>query len=273
MRRTFLLAAIVYPLAAVLAFAQPPDASDKMPVIAESGGVEIDSIKIVREKASGAAKGADLTFMELDLWFAGDVSKESGGYVVHVTELDAILDDAGTDLSPESRRRFLDVLKAPVPVRESQITRGKAGPVVNLKLDAPARNVLRLKSIKGKATVSQSAVERLQFQDLAGMQGKSLEHASLADFPVKATVQVEDGKTLVKLEVPTPHERLVTWGLVKKNRMLSADMESVGLEGDMTILTASYEGDLVENHSLGLMLTMPNASREFEFNFEDVELP
>jgi hypothetical protein len=93
------------------------------------------------------------------------------------------------------------------------------------------------------------------------------------DFPVKATVQVEDGKTLVKLEVPTPHERLLTWGLVKNNRMLTPNSEGVGLEGEMTVLSASYEGDLAKDHSLGLMLAMPNASREFEFNFEDVELP
>jgi len=255
------------------AFAQPPDDDGKTPVIAESGGVEIASIKVVRHKASGAAKGADLTNMELELWFGAEATKPSSDYVVHVTELAAIEDDTGKSLAPKNRRDFMDFLKAPVPARETSMTRGKAGPVVHFMLDAPDRSATRLKSIKGKAVVSQSSYERLQFKDLASMQGGSLEHASLADFPVRPTVKVEDGKTIVTLEVPSPHDRLVAWGLVRNNRMIEPDSEGVATGEDISTLDATYEGDLVKDCTLGIMLAQPNASRLFEFEFKDVELP
>lgn len=256
-------------------FAQPPDDDGKTPVIAESGGVEIASIKVVRHKASGAAKGADLTNMELELWFGAEATKPGSDYVVHVTELAAIEDDTGKSLAPESRREIMYFLKAPVPARETTMTRGKAGPVVHFKLDAPNRGATRLKSIKGKAVVSQSSYERLQFKDLATMQGQPIEHASLADFPVRSTVKVEDGNTIVTLEVPRPHDRLITWGLVKGNRMMEPNFEEqrASNDGRITTLGATYEGDLVKDCTLGIMLAQPNASRLFEFEFKDVELP
>jgi hypothetical protein len=267
--------ALALALQASSSIGQQPRNNDKTPVIAESSGVEIQSIKVVRQKVSGAAKSADFTNMELELWIAGDATEPGGDYLVHVTEFSVIEDDAGKNLAPKKRLAIMDFLKAPVPARETAMTRGKAGPVVRFTLDAPEKSATRLKSIKGKAAVSQSSYDRLQFKDLATMQGQSLEHASLSDFPVKATVKFDDGNTTVTLEVPTPHERIVAWGLVKGNRMIDPSSEGEGQTNEEGIATlgATYEGDLVKDCTLGIMLAQPNANRLFEFEFKDVELP
>src|SRR5690349_16861788 len=70
--------------------------SDSTPVIARSGDIEVSSIKIIREKASDAAKGADLTNMQLELWLTRKWSQDAPrSYLVKILELAPIEDNTG----------------------------------------------------------------------------------------------------------------------------------------------------------------------------------
>lgn len=264
----FLLCATIS-LTCSLSFGQ----AEKTPVIATSGNVEIDSIKIVREVASDAAVNADLTNMQISLWFAGNPAAMNSRYLVRFVELESIQDDAGSELLPDRRRELMKFLKEPARIGESKQARGKAGPVVHINLDAPVRNALHLKSIKGTAIVSQPSFDRLQFEDLASMNDKALEHESLAEFPVRATVRLEDGDTVVVLKVPEQHEMLITWGLVKNGRMLEPNSEGVGTEDGTSTLECTYGGDVIKDCTLGLMIAKPDQSISYRFEFKDVPLP
>lgn len=75
---------------------EPKQATDRVPVIATSGQVEIASIRITREKVSDAAKEADLTNMQIELWLTQSAATGSpGNYLVKLVELGPIEDDTG----------------------------------------------------------------------------------------------------------------------------------------------------------------------------------
>lgn len=272
MFRSKVLGLVLTTICSVIVYGQ--DANNiNTPPIAESGGAEIESIKIVRQKVSGAAASADLTNMEVRIWLANDDFAADERFVLQVTELAAIEDSAGNALLREHRRKRMNYLDGEVPVRETLSRDGRSGPVVTLLLDAPERSASTIKSIKGKAIVSRSKIARLEFKDIAAMNHKLLEHETLSNFPIRATVEQSDNKTILKLEVSPQHERLIAWGLVKRNRMLSPHSESESLENEVTILEASYDGDVVGDCSLGLKVAEPVDGELFEFEFNDLELP
>lgn len=265
--KSCIYATVLFFVTSVL-FAQQPD---RTPVIATSGDVEISAIRIARQKVSDAAKEADLTNMEIDLWFT---SKAEGGPfrgLLKVIELAAIEDDTGKLLSTKARLDALPFLNREVSADQSSIARGKTGPVIRVLLDAPAREAKAIKSIKGKAVVSRSSVARLEFKDLSAISGKPLDHPKLKGFKIEPTIKVEDGDTVLTLRLPADHARLVFWGLVKDGGVLSWNSESSadgGKEQDKT-----YPGDQMKDSFLGLMIAEPSEPRTLDFNFQNVELP
>src|SRR5262245_5953014 len=75
-----------------------------------SNGVEIEEIQIVRSTALGAAKEADLTNMQLGLWFSADRETKNSRStpLIHLQELSAIEDDTGRVLSTDKRLKQIE---------------------------------------------------------------------------------------------------------------------------------------------------------------------
>lgn len=244
---------------------------DRTPAIATSGDVEIESIRIVRAKASDAAKEADLTTMEIQLWLAATADKRPDETLLKVEDLGPIEDDTGKLLSTKKRLDRLAFLHGEVGGTQYNTMRGKAGPVISLVLEVPARQATTIRSIKGKAVVSPSTSSRLEFKDLSAISGKPLDHPKLKNLSIQPTIEVKKGETVLTLRVPVQHERLKLWGLVKDGEMPQPESES-SMEGG-TVLTATYRGDLSKESSLGIVIAEPGSPKVMEFNFKNVELP
>jgi hypothetical protein len=127
-------------------------AQETIRIVPASGGVELEEIHIVRRTALGAVKEADLTNMQLGLWFAGDweAKEHDSPPLIHLQSLSAVEDDTGRLLSTDKRLKQIEYLRGEVRGNTWKSSGGKQGPVVNLLLEAPARGANKLKAIKGK---------------------------------------------------------------------------------------------------------------------------
>jgi hypothetical protein len=240
-----------------------------LPVIATSGRVDVEDIRISRRRASGQAKHADLTNMEVSLWLTSKT--EPPEYMmVQVTELDPIHDNTGKLLTTPARLDALPFLKKDFRVNQHQSKGDRNGPVIDLLIDAPAREATTIKSIKGTAVVSQVNAVRIDFKDLAAINQKTLDDPKLKDFKIEVEIAVIEGDTELKLRVPPSHERLMWWGLVTNARR-TVPISSEGRSGDT--LTKKYAGDKTKGTFLGIVMAEPTNSQEMQFHFKDIELP
>ena len=91
-------------------------ADETVRIAASSGGVELDEIHINRRAALGAVKKADLTNMQLGLWFAADWELKSNRFppLIHLQALSAVEDDTGRLLSTEGRLKEIEYLRGEV---------------------------------------------------------------------------------------------------------------------------------------------------------------
>jgi hypothetical protein len=251
---------------------RPP--SDATGIIAESGGAEVDEIKIVRRKV---AKHADILDMTLGLWLPLNGTFSTGDkYLVQLTELNPIKDDAGRLLSTKRPPLFQswEVGEGEVEAGTTKIMRGQQGPVLTLVLDAPARSASSLKQVKGKATVHLVKTETVSFTDIAATLGKRLEHQTLKELSVVPDIKTKGDETTVTLTVPVRHARLFDWYLKKDGQRLYGRVlgKRQPPGKDFVELTETYDGD-VKGCSLHLEIAVPVKSRTFTFEFKDLELP
>jgi hypothetical protein len=104
-----------------------------------NGGVELDEIRVVRWTSLGAVTEADLTNMELKLWFpAWKTQGQCFHSLLHLQSLEKIEDDTGKLLSTEKRLKQIEYLRGEVRMDEWKGFRGTGGPVARLLLEAPA---------------------------------------------------------------------------------------------------------------------------------------
>ncbi|MBX9583551.1 MAG: hypothetical protein K2X87_24885 [Gemmataceae bacterium] len=179
-------------------------AQGKTRIAPASNGVEIEEIHVVRRVALDAVKEADLTNMQLGLWFSADWEAKNGRSppLIHLQELSAVEDDTGRVLSTERRLKQIEPLRGEVRGNTWKNAGGKQGPVVSLLLDAPARGAGRIKSVKGKAQVTLTKPVSLTFNDLAAVDGKILDHPdmkNLAALKLRFSTEEKDGRVSAKL--------------------------------------------------------------------------
>lgn len=248
--------------------------SDRTPAIARSGDVEISSIEITRKKAADAAKEADLTNMQLELWLTRKWTQDAQrSYLVKLLELGPIEDSTGRNLLTKQRLQEINYLDGMVNPLATRGARAMVGPIVKLTVDAPAREATRIKSIKGKAIVSRMKLTKLEFDNLNAIEGKALEHPKLKGFELRASVDVEDDNTTLTLTVPRDVDRLVDWGLSRKFLPLRAYSQGKSKENGEHVLTKMYAGDHTNKGYLYLSIAELTETRTLEFEFKDVELP
>ena len=245
------------------------DEPEHLPVIATSGSVDVEAIRISRSRASGQAKHADLTNMDVLLWLTSKA--EPPEYMLlQLTELDPIHDNTGKLLTTKQRLDALPFLKKDFRVNEYKTVGERNGPIIHLFIEAPAREATTIKSIKGKAVVSEVNSVRIDFKDLAAINKKTLEDPKLKDFKITVEIAVVEGDTELTLQVPPNHERLMWWGLVTNARR-TVPITSEAVSGDT--LTKTYGGDKTKGTFLGIVMGEPINSQEMHFHFKDIELP
>jgi len=252
---------------------QPDEVQGRTSPIAISGGAELETIRIVRWKASYAAKEADLTNMEIRLWLPGKWKDESKHHLVKFLDLKSIEDETGKLLSTNKRLEAIRYLKGEVEANGTMSFQGKEGPVIAFTLEAPARPASKIKSIKGKAEVSRATIASLRFGDVFSMRGKALEHPKLKVCPIRPTVEVENGETKVTLGVPDQSARLYDWWLEKDGKRLPLRGEGATLFDGKYVSGKTFRGDRIKEYSLRILLAEPVESKVFEFDFKNVELP
>src|SRR4051794_14856955 len=91
---------LVLPLCLVSPLAsgdEPPDDPAITEIIATSGDVMIQEIRIERVKASFAVREADLTYMLVKLWLTSDLDQPQAEhrYLVRLVDLAPVVDDTG----------------------------------------------------------------------------------------------------------------------------------------------------------------------------------
>jgi hypothetical protein len=268
-----MLLPLVVLLVAPAAEAEPPPDPDRVPAIAAAEGVEIHAIRIHREKASYAAKGADITNMELSLWFPTQWETQGRAFSVKLLELGPIEDDRGVTLMTKERLRSLQDLKNGIRARETQSFRSGDGPVVYFTVDVPSREATKLKALKGKAEISLLETKVVSFDKMPERVGKPLEHDLLKELKVVPRFKRERGDTEVILQVPEAHAALVDWDVEHEGRRLRISSEGVAPGKEGVELSKSYRGALPDGWKLRLAIAVPVKTKVVEFHFKDVELP
>jgi hypothetical protein len=252
---------------------QQPEGRGRTGPIAISGGAELETIRIVRWKASYAAGEADLTNMEIALWLPGKWKPKSTYYLVRILELKPIEDETGKVLTTNERLRSIPYLRAEVAVNGSRSFQGKEGPVIEFRLEAPARQATKIKSIKGKAEVSTATITPLRFDDVSAMRGQALPHPKLRDLPIRPRIEVEDGMTRITLGMPDRYARVHNWWLEKCGERLPLSIEGPIVIDGKFIRGKEYQGERTKDYSLKILLAEPVQTKVFEFEFKDLELP
>ena len=249
-----------------------------------SGGVEFEEIRIVRWAALGAVKEADVTNMQLGLWFAADWNPTDyrSPALIHLQSLSAVEDDTGRLLSTEKRLQHLQYLRGEVRGGTWKSSGGKQGPVVSFLLDAPARGANRLKAIKGKARVTLTKTVNLRFQDLAAVNGKILDHPdlkSLAAMKLRFSVVEKDGLVCAKLSAPVNYAspwnrgRLLDWDVLDGEKEIGLSSEQTLPEGEAVTVGKTYRHRMFKDLSLRLIVLDTVESKTLNFDFQNVELP
>jgi len=244
--------------------------------------VELDEIHIVRRTALGAVKEADLTNMQLGLWFAADWEPKDALPLIHIQSLSAVEDDTGHLLSTEKRLQDVMYLRGEVRGRAWKSSGGKQGPVVSLLLEAPARGAHKLKGIKGKAKIILTKNVSLTFQNVAAINGKDLEHPdikSLAAMKLRFSIEEKDGRVSAKLSAPVKYAspwdrgRLHDWDVMDGGKEISLASEGTRGAGEGVTVERTYRRRTLKGLSLRLVVLEPVESKTFDFDFQDVALP
>ena len=286
MQRTLILGLMfsgLIPLCSVLP-GPAARAQDTTRIAPASNGVEVEELHIVRRSALGAVKGADLTHMQLGLWFAADWKAPDGHSppLVHLQELGPIEDDTGRVLSTEKRLKHIEQLRGEVRGDTWKSAGGKQGPVVGLLLEAPARGAGRIKAIKGRAQVTTTKQISLTFSDLAAINGKDLEHPdmpSLGAMKLRFAIAEKDGSVAARLSAPVNYAspwnrgRLYAWDVVDGERRLGLSSQGTSGEGEGVTVEKTYRRRTLKGLSLRLVVLDAVETRTFSFNFQNVELP
>ncbi|HEY7423551.1 MAG TPA: hypothetical protein VH682_04845 [Gemmataceae bacterium] len=249
-----------------------------------SNGVELEQIRIVRWTALDAAKNADLTNMELGLWFSAAWKRKGNqfAHLIRFQSLSAIEDDSGRLLSTEKRRKQIEYLRGEVRGDTWKSSGGKEGPVIRLLLEAPARGAGKIKAVKGTAEVSMAKTVSLTFNDLAAFNGKELDHPdmkSLRTLKLRFSIEEKDGKVTAKVTAPVNYAspwnrgRLQEWALTDGGRVIGIASEGVSPEGESVAVEKTYRRRTFKGLSLRLRVLEPVESKTFKFNFQNIELP
>lgn len=256
----------------LVAIAQPPNAlSERLPTIAVSGDVEVDAIRIARERVSGQARQADLTNMRVALWLTSKDGEAAEQSLVRITELAPVYDNTDKLLSTEQRLAILPYLNTDVQGDEFQSQGDKSGHVIQLTFDAPAREATRIKSLKGTAVVTTVRPARLEFKDVKTLHKKVLVAPELKDLDIEVLIEVTDRNTEVELRIPRNRSRLMAWGLFRNNAQKALPPWSDGKSDEG--VSKSYRGDQTSGTTLRIVVAEPVLSRSFPFEFRDLELP
>jgi hypothetical protein len=251
-----------------------------------SGGVELQQINIVRNTVLGASKDTDLTNMELKFWFAGRWKSEEklSRYLIHLHALDPIEDDTGKLLLGDSRKQQIECLRGEVRGDDLMAFGGNEGPVVKLKLEAPARRADKIKAIKGKAEILRAKEVDITFRDLAAINGKELDHPKIKGLKsqkLSFSFEEKDGNLSARMTAPfnfaSPWNfgRLEDWALVdgRKGIHLLSESTARGKVPNGVTVERTYDRRSSKGLSLRLIIVDPVESKTFNFDFRNVELP
>lgn len=249
------------------------DETKRVPPIATSGSLEIESIRVERQQVTDSVFEVDLNGTQIAIWLAGEADDFPEWVQVKIGGLGPVEDDMGKSLLPEKRKQSNRILREPVSSGRMKSARGKSGPVVSLRLDAPAREAKTIRSLKGKAIISQTRVEQILLKDAASLSGKPIADARFKDFPITPVLKVENGDTILKLTLPAEHARLQYFGLIKMNREATLLEQEESTEEKTVTITKIYLGDQTKGTSLGITLAQPSEETVYEFDFKDIALP
>lgn len=249
---------------------------DVVPLIARNGGVEIQSIEIERRKVSYAVKSADFVNMTIALLLTVDGKHEpEDRYMMRLRTLENIEDDTGKLLTTKQRLGEIRELKGEVANRSySSHTTGSHGPVMHLRLDAPARGASTLKTLKGTAEVRTVRLKSIAIADVEKSNGKKLDHTDLKDIAITPTLSAKDGFTRVKLTMPRVYWRIIDWGVSHGGKSLAESSEEFQGSGkDIVEITREFRGEHPKGCTLHLRVPVSGETKAFSFEFKNLELP
>jgi hypothetical protein len=248
-----------------------PAREPNTPPLADNGEVEVITLQLNRERRADQAPGAELSSLRIELWFKGALPGDKlSRNLVKLVELAPIEDDTGKILSTSARLADIDSLQRLVPCYGNKQARGELGPVLPLTVDAPAREAKSIKSLKGKVLIWTAHEVRLKFEKPGAVRDLPLVHEKLADFPIRATIRVVNGKTKASLAMSNQDERITDWWLVGSDE---GQVNAIAEGGDEASSTKVHEGDHSDAALLVIGLLEPTATKVLEFEFKDLELP
>lgn len=252
-----------------------PGNVDVVPLIAKNGGVEIQSIEIERRKVSYAVKSADIVNMTVALLLTVDGKHQpEDRYMMRLRALDVVEDDTGKLLTTKQRLAEIPELKGEVSNSSySSHTTGSHGPVMYLRLDAPARAASTIKVLKGTVEVRTVRMKRLTIADMEKSHGKQLEHHELKDMPIVPSITVKDGYTTVTLRVPRKYKRIIDWDVSNGGKGMRMSSETGAETKDTIDVIREYEGEYPKNCTLHLSFPVPGELKTLSFEFKNLELP
>lgn len=237
--------------------------------LAESGGVELSRMTETRTREPDSAAWFDNDHLDLNLWLTfSDKEDLPNRLMVRIADLEPIVDDTGKDLLSEFRREHAHLLNEDVYGFGFEMTRGKMGPRVLVRVDAPNRRATALKSIKGKAIISEPSYSKLRFDKLRERSGKALEHDKLKSIEIVPSIEARRGKTIVRLAFADGRRQVVDAILMVGEEMILAS----GEEDDRNSMLRVFDGNHLDDAMLTIILAEPMNPRTLSFEFKDISL-
>ncbi|WP_145299795.1 hypothetical protein [Planctopirus ephydatiae] len=116
-------------------------------------------------------------------------------------------------------------------------------------------------------------MQNIELTDLSKLKGGLIEDERLKDFPIRASITVENKQTVVKLLLPEKHDQLEFFGLFRNDRAIRPFSEEEGGEDGMVSSIVTYTGDQTKGTFLGIILRRMIDPKTIDFEFKDIPLP
>lgn len=249
-----------------------PPLSGRRGVIAKSGSVEIDSFNIDRRRASYSAVGADIVNMRMAL-FVGLPDRHYGlgnQRMIRLNRLDEIVDNLGTVLLDQKRRKRIEMLDHAVVSRAWMTRRsGINGPGIEFTLNAPAIGATKIKKIAGEVEVTRITKKMIRFPRVRDLVGKKLTHPLLGDQAFQ--IAIDNGRfPEFELRISPEGKALIAyWHLVgSSGERLSSGSMGRSATGE----TKGFAQKIPDDATLVMEINTMAKSQTFPFSFEDVSI-
>lgn len=217
--------------------------------------------------------GPTPTCFEIELFVNPGEHRRLTDYALRFLALDPVEDDTGKALLTAERRRQNRALHERITAQESRTIGGVFGPLLPIRLDIPDSKAARVRRLRGKLEITPMRLVEVEFEKVASLYGKRLEHADLNHLDARIDIAAADPKTIT-LSYTLAAGRIQSWAVGVGDEPFEPMMaESSGLSKPRRTESFTFARRIPANATLWVNVIKPEDPEIIEFDFADIPLP